>query len=226
MQAAGDPERPNAAKSRKTCGWLFECIVALLIIALLIILLAINEKDHVGSHPNSLNEQFAPDRDSDARLCAATWRSSPSRGLQQRRHAFVELASFAPAILPQVFSLPTREKAKKPHVTHYQVFTGGGAIFQVGPESRPLSLQRISTADGTSKTLLVVEADSPVPWTQPEDLPYSPDQPLPKLGGLFRDGFNVLMADGSVRRFPKDIHEKTIRAAITWNGGEVVNLPE
>jgi len=128
--------------------------------------------------------------------------------------------------MPQVFGLPTREKAKKPHVTHYQVFTGGGAIFQVGPESRPLSLQRISTADGTSKTLLVVEADSPVPWTQPEDLPYSPDQPLPKLGGLFRDGFNVLMADGSVRRFPKDIHEKTIRAAITWNGGEVVNLPE
>jgi len=78
-----------------------------------------------------------------------------------------------------------------------------------------------------SKTLLVVEAAEPVPWTKPEDLPYSPDQPLPKLGGLFiKKGFRVMMADGGTRWLPDDIDEKTIRAMNTWNGGEVFNLPE
>ena len=36
---------------------------------------------------------------------------------------------------------------------------------------------------------MVVEAESPVPWTKPADLTYAPGQPLPKLGGQFKDGF-------------------------------------
>jgi hypothetical protein len=78
-----------------------------------------------------------------------------------------------------------------------------------------------------SKTLLVVEAAEPVPWTKPEDLPYSPDQPLPKLGGLFiKKGFRVMMADGSIRWMLVDTDENAIRAIITWNGGEPVKWPE
>jgi len=34
----------------------------------------------------------------------------------------------------------------------------------------------------------------------PRDLPYSPDQPLPKLGGLFiKKGIWAMMADGGTR---------------------------
>jgi hypothetical protein len=128
------------------------------------------------------------------------------------------------AKMPQVYKAPTKSQAREPYVTYYQVFTGGGSMFQTNPQTRFLSISDIS--DGPSKTLLVVEAADPVPWTKPEDLPYSPKQPLPKLGGLFSDGFNVLTADGRVHRFPKDLDEKTIRGAITWNGGEAVNLPD
>jgi hypothetical protein len=131
------------------------------------------------------------------------------------------------AQMPDVYLTPSQYKQKELHATHYQVFTGGGAIFEASPTARLLSLKDIALADGTSKTLLVVEAADPVPWTKPDDLPYSPDQPLPKLGGLFiNKGFHVLMADGSGRWLPADINENTIRAMITWNGGEVVNLPE
>jgi hypothetical protein len=130
------------------------------------------------------------------------------------------------AQMPRVYMPPSQRDSKESFGTHYQVFTGGGAIFESNMKGRLHTLSEISSRDGTSKTLLVVEAVNPVPWTKPEDLPYSPDQPLPKLGGVFSHGFNVLMADGSIRRFPKDINEKTIRAAITWNGGEWVHLPE
>jgi prepilin-type processing-associated H-X9-DG protein len=255
LENAGDPERQRAAKSWKAPRWLFECIVASSVIALLIVFV-VPKTYHSGQVPsprtascNNLKQigiamhdyhhdhkVFPP-----AAVCnkegtpLLSWRVLLLPYLEEQS-LYSEFKLDEPwdspnnvALLermPQVFGFPMREKAKKPYGTHYQVFTGGGAIFQVGPETRPLSLQRIATADGTSKTLLVVEADAPVPWTKPEDLPYSPDQPLPKLGGLFRDGFNVLMADGSVRRFPKDTNEKTIRAAITWNGEEVVNLPD
>jgi hypothetical protein len=67
---------------------------------------------------------------------------------------------------------------------------------------------------------LVIEAGEPVPWTKPEDLPYDPDQPLPNLRGLFKDGFRVGMADGSMRWLKWDMSEETLRAAITRNGNE------
>jgi hypothetical protein len=41
---------------------------------------------------------------------------------------------------------------------------------------------------------MVVEAAEAVPWTKPADLPYDPKQPLPKLGGMFKDVFNAAFA--------------------------------
>ncbi len=77
-------------------------------------------------------------------------------------------------------------------------------------------------SDGLSNTILLVEGDERVPWTKPQDLPYAADQPLPKLGGLHRHGFLVAMADGSVRKVSDKTSEKTFRAAITPNGGEIL----
>ena len=37
-----------------------------------------------------------------------------------------------------------------------------------------------------------VEAAKAVPWTKPEDVPYDPKGPLPKLGGLFKDGAQIV----------------------------------
>ena len=76
--------------------------------------------------------------------------------------------------------------------------------------------------DGTSNTLMVAEAAEPVIWTKPDDLAFDPDKPLPKLGGHFPGGFNAAFMDGSVRFLHQTMSEKTLKALITRNGGEVV----
>jgi hypothetical protein len=121
------------------------------------------------------------------------------------------------AKMPPVFTVPG-VKTKEPYSTFYQVFTGKEAIFWDG------EVRKIPDAfkDGTSNTLLVVEAGEAVPWTKPVDLPYAPDKPLPKLGGLFPElpAFYVTMGDGSTRAIPRKIRERTLRALITPAGGE------
>ena len=83
----------------------------------------------------------------------------------------------------------------------------------------------VSITDGTSNTILVVEAAEAVPWAKPDDLPYDGVMPLPRLGGpggRFLAGFG----DGSVRTLRRDrIDETQLRALITIQGGEVVVIP-
>jgi hypothetical protein len=80
--------------------------------------------------------------------------------------------------------------------------------------------------DGTSNTILIVEAGNAVPWTKPEDLHFANDEPLPELGGLFPDVFHAAFADGRVLTLTKRYDEKMLRAAITANAGEVINTDE
>ena len=53
-----------------------------------------------------------------------------------------------------------------------------------------------------------------VPWTKPDELLCEPDKPLPRLGGLLRGGYNVLLADGEVRFVRDDAREESLRKAI------------
>jgi len=101
--------------------------------------------------------------------------------------------------------------------THIRVFVGKGAGFE-----GKTGLKLPDFTDGTSNTVLAVEGADAVEWTKPEDYEYSADKKLPKLAGLYEKGFNVLMADGSVRFMSDKTPEATIRAVITRNGGEVI----
>lgn len=74
--------------------------------------------------------------------------------------------------------------------------------------------------DGLADTFLVVATGKPVPWTKPEDLPYAPDQPLPDLRGVFRDGFWACTANQTRRWVRNETSEATLRALITRNGGD------
>jgi hypothetical protein len=120
------------------------------------------------------------------------------------------------------FSCPVPGKTLEPWLTYYRVFVGGGAAFDPGK-----TVQRTPAdfPDGIDKTILIVEAGEAVPWPKPEELKYDPAKPLPKLGGTFPDGFYAVFADDKVRFIRRDTDERVIRAMITRNGGEQVELP-
>jgi hypothetical protein len=125
--------------------------------------------------------------------------------------------------MPKLYT--SARAAAPPGQTYYKVFVGDPMapaptqpIFVTG-QRRSI----VGIADGTSNTIMVVEGGDPVIWTKPDDIPYDPKKPLPKLGLPGTDTISVLMADGSVQTINlKTIPEQTLRALITANGGEVI----
>jgi hypothetical protein len=120
--------------------------------------------------------------------------------------------------MPKIFA-PVTGKLKEKNTTHYKMIDGGGALLD---GIKKVTIKDVT--DGTANTIMIVEAKEAVPWTKPEDVTYDPKKPLPKLGGLFKDGFHAAFADGSVRFIKKDTDEKLLRALITRAGGEKVDL--
>jgi hypothetical protein len=116
-------------------------------------------------------------------------------------------------------------------LTHYRVFFGPGTAFERG------GLTWKDFPDGLTNTILVVEANEPIPWTKPEELVYNSAKPLPRLGGRFtkpffflgqesgrKPGFSAVFADGTARFITGQPDEETLRALITRHGGKNVDL--
>jgi prepilin-type processing-associated H-X9-DG protein len=121
--------------------------------------------------------------------------------------------------MPKVFAHSGSNSSKSlPKLTYFQVFVGKGTAF----ESREGLRIPDDFPDGTSKTILIVEAEPPIPWTKPADLLYSPDEPLPKFWTVRQGGYNAAFADGHIMFLEGDNHEARTRARITRNGGEII----
>jgi hypothetical protein len=138
---------------------------------------------------------------------------------------------FAEIVVP-VFA-PPGAKPGEGHKTHYRVFvalrdsqfkTAWQTVPNPGSPFGAIGTRLGRIPDGTSNTIGVVEAAEAVPWTKPEPLVYDAKKPLPKLGGLFKDGFHAGMMDGSVNFISNRIDEASLRALITANGGEVIDI--
>jgi hypothetical protein len=99
--------------------------------------------------------------------------------------------------------------------TPYLLVTGEDAMFQATKETLISDVQ-----DGLGRTIMIVESNSAVPWTKPDDLMYAKDKPLPVFGGFFDEGFHAAFGDGSVRFLSKSIPESVLRALLTARGGE------
>ncbi len=106
---------------------------------------------------------------------------------------------------------------EKPGMTSLHVFTGKGAPFA---EDRAPRIPEFT--DGTSKTLLAVEAgpDKAEVWTKPGGLDFQPAKPIDSLGKLSDDTFLSVLADGSVRAIARQIDAKTLRRMIEFQDGE------
>jgi len=91
-------------------------------------------------------------------------------------------------------------------------------------ENRGVDVAEIT--DGTSNTLMVVEAAEAVPWTKPDDLPFFQNAPLPRLGGSMQGGFAALFAHGEVRFLDRRFDERLLRCLITPNGGEILSTDQ
>ena len=82
-----------------------------------------------------------------------------------------------------------------------------------------------SVNDGTSNTLMIAEAVTGVPWTKPEDLTFTEQDLLPRLGGQFKEGFVAATADGAPRLFKKSVNGNVLVQMITYDGMEIIDLP-
>jgi prepilin-type processing-associated H-X9-DG protein len=121
--------------------------------------------------------------------------------------------------MPMTYLCPSRKKPEE-GTTTYQVFVGEGAMFSAAGEGTQIA----SITDGTSNTILVVEANDAVPWTKPDDLKFDPNAKpsLRGAGSPHPGGFNAAFGDGSVRFIKNSINLITWQALITRAGGEVV----
>ncbi|HUG92824.1 MAG TPA: DUF1559 domain-containing protein [Planctomycetaceae bacterium] len=109
----------------------------------------------------------------------------------------------------------------------YFALVGEKTVFTGAKAPRNEAGTRVSQiTDGTSNTLLVVEAKRQIPWTKPEDIPFDPGNELPKLGGYTEGGFNAALCDGSVRFLSNAIQETVLRALITRGGGEPIRYED
>jgi hypothetical protein len=128
------------------------------------------------------------------------------------------------AEMPPVFACPGGP-GHRAGLTGYRVVVGPDAdawtsntVFQ---PTRGVDIREIT--DGTSNTVLALENDSLVPWTKPDEIPWAPGAPLPRLASPHPEGAHALFADGTVKFLKATIHPETLLAILTINGGEVTS---
>ena len=120
-------------------------------------------------------------------------------------------------LMPQVYRSPN--STAEPGKTNYLTVRMKDSAF---PGKEKISLRDI--ADGSSNTIMLVEAnnDSAVTWTKPDDFVPDEKNPMKGLAGLRPGGFNAALCDGSVRFISETLDKDVLKNLFQRNDGEVV----
>jgi hypothetical protein len=132
--------------------------------------------------------------------------------------------------MPRVYRCPLENvNAIVQGKTPYIAPRSPGSIFRGGG---PVKLNEIT--DGTSNTIMFLDAgdENAVIWTKPDDWEVPPDAKLAPATILSshvsrsHKGTNCAFADGAVRFLVPTIMPTTLRALITYAGGEVISADD
>lgn len=124
------------------------------------------------------------------------------------------------ATMPAVYACPSNPQGRLAGNTHYVALDGPRSVMN---SRKPSSFREI--VDGTSNTLLVVEAtNTAARWSQPVDFDLSQATgPSPQgMSSYHFGGFHALLADGSVRFISDSLNPQTLQGLSTIDGGEMV----
>ncbi len=131
------------------------------------------------------------------------------------------------AQMPEVYRSPN--STAEPGKTVYLGVAGKDGVF-VAPQGNqrdaghPIGTRFQNITDGTSNTIMTVEASdqAAVIWTKPDDFEPDEENPARGLMGVRPEGFLVGFCDGSVRFISRTIDLNTLKALLSKSGGEVV----
>ena len=129
-------------------------------------------------------------------------------------------------MMPKLFAAPGQQP--NDGYTYYRSFTGPDTAFPpptAGRGGQPaMGLRMSGVTDGLSNTGFIVEAGDPVEWTKPDELVFTVTGPLPRVGGIFGDGYFILLGDGRPQWMKTTASPDTLKAIITARGGEIVDF--
>ena len=102
------------------------------------------------------------------------------------------------AKMPDVFRHPSQPRDSVNSC--YYLVVGDKTMFP--PDGRKISFEHIT--DGTSNSIMIVEAKRDVHWAKPDDIAYDNRTLADQLGGFTPGEFVVAIGDGSVRTLRND----------------------